>query len=256
MLSSVVGIVSGGASGLGAATVKCLLRNGARVVVADLPQARDGFLKMAETEGVDSSMIIEGLDGVSAARSPILAFAETDVTKSEQVSAALDLAETSFGEHVSAAISCAGIGSAKKTLSKKRGSNDPPIAHSLDVYSNVINVNLIGTFNVARLSAERMARREPGIDGARGCIINTASVAAYDGQKGQVAYAASKGGVVGMTLPLARDLSEFGIRVMTIVSLRALLLEKLLDHLLTLTYLRGFEGPWPVLNPPSRSFTS
>eukprot|EP00934_Nitzschia_sp_Nitz4_P008626 Nitzschia sp. Nitz4//scaffold66_size103028//89365//90293//NITZ4_004513-RA/size103028-snap-gene-0.147-mRNA-1//-1//CDS//3329556395//8616//frame0 len=216
MLSGTVGIVTGGASGLGAATVRNLLRNGAKVVVADLPHSREGFLKMAEAEGIDSSVIVEGLSGVSSANSPVLAFAEADVTNTEQVSQALDLAEAAFGDHVSAAVSCAGIAIAKKTLSKERGSDDPPVAHPLEGFSKVINVNLAGTFNVARLSAERMALREPDEDGARGCIINTASVAAYDGQKGQVAYATSKGGVVGMTLPMARELSEFGIRVMTI----------------------------------------
>mmetsp|Transcript_116121 Transcript_116121/g.322883 ORF Transcript_116121/g.322883 Transcript_116121/m.322883 type:complete len:282 (+) Transcript_116121:50-895(+) len=216
MLSSVVGIVSGGSSGLGAATARCLLRNGARVVVADLPRSRDNFLAMAHAEVIDASRIVEGGAGISAASSPVVAFAETDVTRPEQVAGALDLAEATFGEHVNAAISCAGIGIAKKILSKKRGSEDPPSAHPLDLFSNVINVNLIGTFNVASLAAERMVLRDPGQDGARGCIVNTASVAAYDGQRGQVAYAASKGGVVGMTLPMARDLAEHGIRVMTI----------------------------------------
>jgi 3-hydroxyacyl-CoA dehydrogenase/3-hydroxy-2-methylbutyryl-CoA dehydrogenase len=218
MLSSVVGIVSGGSSGLGAATVRCLLRSGAKVVVADLPNSRDNFFQLAQGEGIDSSRIAEGIAGISAANSPLLAFAETDVTKPEQVAGALDLAEAAFGEHVNAAISCAGIGIAKKTLSRKRGSEDPPSAHPLEMFSNVINVNLVGTFNVASLAAERMARREPGKDGARGCIVNTASVAAYDGQRGQIAYAASKGGVVALTLPMARDLAEHGIRVMTIVS--------------------------------------
>lgn len=217
-MNSVVGIVSGGSSGLGAATVRCLLRSGAKVVVADLPRSRESFFRMAESEGIDFSRIAEGPGGVSAAKSPVLAFAETDVTSQDQVSGALDLAESAFGERVNAAISCAGIGVAKKTLSKKRGSDDPPAAHPLQSFSTVIQVNLLGTFNMASLAASRMALREPGKDGARGCIVNTASVAAFDGQKGQVAYAASKGGVVGMTLPMARDLAEYGIRVMTIVS--------------------------------------
>lgn len=218
MLSRTIGIVSGGSSGLGAATVRCLLRSGAKVVVADLPNSRENFFQMAKAEGIDNSLIVEGPAGVSSVSSPVLAFAETDVTTPEQVKGALDLAEAAFGEHVNAAISCAGIGIAKKTLSRKRGSADPPSAHPLDLFSNVIHVNLLGTFNVASLAAERMALREPEEDGARGCIVNTASVAAYDGQKGQVAYAASKGGVVGLTLPMARDLAEHGIRVMTIVS--------------------------------------
>ena len=220
MLSSTVGIVSGGSSGLGAATVRCLLRSGARVVVADLPNSQDNFFRMARAQGIDESRIVLGASGISSTKSPVLVFAETDVTKPEQVMNALDLAEAAFGESVNAAISCAGIGMAKKTLSKKRGSSDHPQVHPLDSFSNVIGVNLMGTFNMASLAAERMARREAGKDGARGCIINTASVAAYDGQRGQVAYAASKGGVVAMTLPMARDLAEHGIRVMAIVSYR------------------------------------
>jgi len=218
MLSSVVAIVSGGSSGLGAATVRRLVRSGARVVVADLPSSRENFLKMAESEGVASAKIVEGPSSVSGSNSPILAFSETDVTSPHEVSNALDLAESAFGAHVSAAISCAGIGIAKKTLSNKRGSDDPPLAHPLQPFSNVISVNLMGTFNVSSLAAERMAQRAPCDDGERGCIICTASVAAYDGQRGQVAYSASKGAIVGMTLPMARDLAEHGIRVMTIVS--------------------------------------
>jgi len=118
---------------------------------------------------------------------------------------------------VNVAVNCAGIAVAKKTLSKKKGSSDI-VAHSLEDFSKTLHVNTVGTFNVSRLAAERMASREAQEDGLRGCIINTASVAAYDGQKGQVAYAASKGAIVGMTLPMARDLASFGIRVMTIVS--------------------------------------
>lgn len=218
MLGGVVAIVSGGSSGLGAATARCLLRSGARVVVADLPQSRENFLKLADSEKIDPSELVESRNGISTANSPLLAFAETDVTSPEQVSSALDLAESAFGEHVNAAISCAGIGIARKILSKKRDSDDPPKAHPLHSFTNVVTVNLLGTFNVASLASERMTLREPGKDGARGCIVNTASVAAFDGQRGQVAYSASKGGVVGMTLPMARDLAEHGIRVMTIVS--------------------------------------
>lgn len=118
------------------------------------------------------------------------------------------------------AVNCAGIALAKKTLSRKRDSSEL-LSHSLQDFSKTLQVNTIGSFNVARLAAERMATRDAA-EGLRGCIINTASVAAYDGQKGQVAYAASKGAIVGMTLPMARDLSSFGIRVMTIVSLRIL----------------------------------
>jgi 3-hydroxyacyl-CoA dehydrogenase/3-hydroxy-2-methylbutyryl-CoA dehydrogenase len=172
---------------------------------------------MAASEGIRSDQILDGRENLSSVNSPVLAFAETDVTNPDQVRLALDLAEQAFGEHVNAAISCAGIGVAQKTLSKKRGSDDAPSVHPLPSFSNVISVNLVGTFNFASLAAERMALREPsGKDNARGCIITTASVAAFDGQKGQVAYSASKGGVVGMTLPMARDLAEYGIRVITI----------------------------------------
>lgn len=116
------------------------------------------------------------------------------------------------------AVNCAGIAVAKKTLSKKKGTSDI-FAHPLEDFTKTLDVNTVGTFNVSRLAAQRMATREPeGSDGLRGCIISTASVAAYDGQKGQVAYSASKGAIVGMTLPMARDLASFGIRVMTIVS--------------------------------------
>jgi len=219
MISNIVGIVSGGASGLGAATVRCLLRSGAKVVVADLPHSRSNFEKMAASEGIASDRIYFGTDSENqfGNSSPVLAFAETDVTNPDHVRSALDMAEYAFGEHVNAAISCAGIGSAKKTLSKKRGTDDPASVHPLSLFTNVVSVNLVGTFNFVSLAAERMALREPsGKDRARGCIITTASVAAFDGQKGQVAYSASKGGVVGMTLPMARDLAEHGIRVMTI----------------------------------------
>jgi 3-hydroxyacyl-CoA dehydrogenase/3-hydroxy-2-methylbutyryl-CoA dehydrogenase len=162
---------------------------------------------MAETLGVTVDTSTE-----VTREGPGLAFAETDVTDASMVEAALDLAEQRFGEPVNAAISCAGIASAMRTLSKKG-------AHPLDEFARTIMVNTVGSFNVARLAAERMSRREPeGKDGLRGCIINTASIAAFEGQIGQVAYAASKGGVVGMTLPMARDLAPYGIRVMTLVS--------------------------------------
>jgi 3-hydroxyacyl-CoA dehydrogenase/3-hydroxy-2-methylbutyryl-CoA dehydrogenase len=127
------------------------------------------------------------------------------------VQQALDLAESTFGEPINAAINCAGIAIAKKTLPKKG-------AHPLNDFQKTLQVNLMGSFNVARLAAERMSRRELDKDGLRGCIINTASIAAFEGQVGQVAYAASKGGVVGMTLPMARELALYKIRVMTIVS--------------------------------------
>jgi 3-hydroxyacyl-CoA dehydrogenase/3-hydroxy-2-methylbutyryl-CoA dehydrogenase len=117
---------------------------------------------------------------------------------------------------VNAAISCAGVAPGFKTLSKKMSST--PGRDPLTLFSNALQINAVGTFNLARLSAERMANRDPDSDGMRGCIVNTASIAAFEGQVGQVAYAASKGAVVAMTLPMARDLAPYGIRVMTVVS--------------------------------------
>ena len=180
-------VVTGGASGLGLATTKRLLDRGASVVVIDL-------------KGED----------VVAELGPRAKFVEANVTDPEQVSAALDVAEE-FGP-LRINVNCAGIGNAAKTLGKDR-------PFPLDGFKKVIEVNLIGTFNVLRLSAERIAKTEPlaGKNGPeRGVIINTASVAAFEGQIGQAAYSASKGGVVGMTLPIARDLSRELIRVCTI----------------------------------------
>mmetsp|Transcript_28498 Transcript_28498/g.66189 ORF Transcript_28498/g.66189 Transcript_28498/m.66189 type:complete len:259 (-) Transcript_28498:195-971(-) len=189
-LKSAIAIVTGSASGLGRATATHIVKNGGRVVLADLPSS-EGAAVAAEL-------------GSSAV------FAPTDVTSEEDVMAALDLAASSFGGEVNSAVNCAGIGIAMRTVSK-RG------AHSLDAFRKTIEVNTLGSFNVLRLSADRMSKAEPlGDDGQRGVIINTASVAAYDGQIGQAAYAASKGAIVGMTLPIARDLSSMGIRVNTI----------------------------------------
>jgi 3-hydroxyacyl-CoA dehydrogenase / 3-hydroxy-2-methylbutyryl-CoA dehydrogenase len=154
-----------------------------------------------------------------------LAFSPTDVTIPAQVSASLDEAERVFGEPVNAGINCAGIAHASKTLSK-RG------PHSIEMFARTLTVNTVGSFTVASLAAERMSRRQTDEDGLRGCIINTASIAAFEGQIGQVAYAASKGGVVGMTLPMARDLATYGIRVMTIV-------RWLLRDLICLIYFRN-----------------
>lgn len=146
------------------------------------------------------------------ATGPAVAFCRTDVTDEGQVSAALDACETLFGEPVSTAVSCAGIAVASKTYSASRG------PHTLSNFERTLQINTLGTFNVSRLSAERMATRTPdNEDGLRGCLIHTASIAAYEGQIGQVAYAASKGAIVGMTLPMARDLAPLGIRVVTIV---------------------------------------
>jgi 3-hydroxyacyl-CoA dehydrogenase / 3-hydroxy-2-methylbutyryl-CoA dehydrogenase len=210
MLSHIVGVVTGGASGLGAATVTSLIRQGARVVVADLgsQHQRGSYLRLAQDAGGNENR---------------LSFAETDVTCPQQVSRALDVAEEAFGEPVNAVINCAGIAAARKIVSVKKGTSTSTDqaqqvnVHSLEEFTKVLHVNVAGTFNVARLSAERMMKRKIGHDGLRGCIVNTASIAAYDGQIGQTAYAASKGAIVSLTLPMARDLAEQRIRVMTIV---------------------------------------
>jgi NAD(P)-dependent dehydrogenase (short-subunit alcohol dehydrogenase family) len=185
-LSGSVALVTGGASGLGAATARRLAADGAKVVVVDRDDARGAPLA-AELGG---------------------AFAKADVTDAAQLEAAI--AEAAQLGPLRVAVSCAGVGWAARTLDK---TGKP---HDLDLFKNVIAINLVGTFNVLRLAAAAIARAEPLEHGARGVIVNTASVAAYDGQIGQIAYAASKAGVVGMTLPAARDLAPAGIRVVTI----------------------------------------
>jgi NAD(P)-dependent dehydrogenase (short-subunit alcohol dehydrogenase family) len=182
-IKDAVAVVTGGASGLGLATTKRLLDAGAQVVVIDL-RGEEAVQELGER-----------------AR-----FAQADVTDEAAVSKALDVAESLGPLRIN--VNCAGIGNAIKTLSK-----DGPFP--LDGFKKVIGVNLVGTFNVLRLAAERIAKTEP-IGEERGVIINTASVAAFEGQIGQAAYSASKGGVVGMTLPIARDLARELIRVVTI----------------------------------------
>ncbi|MFC8381916.1 3-hydroxyacyl-CoA dehydrogenase [Nocardia sp. NPDC057272] len=179
-------IVTGGASGLGLATVQELHAKGAKVVIVDLPSSNGAAIAKELGEGA--------------------AFAAADVTDESAVAAALDAAESLAPLRI--AVNCAGIGNAIKTVGKKG-------AFPLADFTKVINVNLVGTFNVIRLAAERMSGTDP-VGEERGVIINTASVAAYDGQIGQAAYAASKGGIVGLTLPIARDLASFKIRVVTI----------------------------------------
>ena len=175
-------LVAGGASGLGAATARRLAGAGARVTIADV-NAEAGEALAGELGG---------------------SFARCDVTDAAQVQAA---AEAAGDLRIS--VCCAGVGWAEKTAGR-RG------PHTLEPFQTVINVNLIGTFNVLRLAAAAMLGNEPDAEGERGVCINTASIAAYDGQIGQVAYSASKGGIVGMTLPAARDLASSGIRVVTI----------------------------------------
>jgi 3-hydroxyacyl-CoA dehydrogenase/3-hydroxy-2-methylbutyryl-CoA dehydrogenase len=185
---SVKAVVTGGASGLGRATAARLVAAGGRVALLDL----------AASAGAD----------VAKTLGPAALFAPADVTAADQVAAALESARDRLGG-LTVLVNCAGIGTAMKTVGKAGPAR-------LEDFTRVITVNLIGTFNCIRLAAAIMARNEPTRDGERGVIINTASVAAFDGQIGQAAYSASKGGIVGMTLPVARDLAELGIRVMTI----------------------------------------
>lgn len=182
-----VALVTGGASGLGRASVEALLEVGAKAIICDLPRSPG--------------------ESVAEELGSAVAFAPTDVTDPDQVQAAIDLAVERFGGlHI--AVNCAGIGWAQRTVSKSG-------PHDLKVYELVIRVNLIGTFNVIRLAAQQMSSQEP-IGEERGVIVNTASVAAFDGQIGQAAYSSSKGGVVSLTLPVARDLAPRQIRVVTI----------------------------------------
>jgi 3-hydroxyacyl-CoA dehydrogenase / 3-hydroxy-2-methylbutyryl-CoA dehydrogenase len=179
-------LVAGGASGLGEATARALADAGAAVTIADL-NAEKG----------------EALAGELGAT-----FVAADVTDEDAVSAAVErAAATEGGLRVS--VCCAGIGWAERVAHK----GGP---HNLELFTNVVKVNLIGTFNVLRLAASSMSENEPDEEGERGVCVNTASIAAYDGQIGQIAYAASKGGIVGMTLPAARDMASRGVRVVTI----------------------------------------
>ncbi len=185
-----VALVTGGASGLGLATTQALLAAGASVVVLDLPRSAG--------EAVAKEL--------SAAHDGRARFAAADVRDEAAVAAALDVADGLGALRV--CVNCAGTGNAVRTVGKQG-------PFPLDQFKMIIDINLVGTFNVLRLAAERMLRHDP-VDGERGVIINTASVAAFDGQIGQAAYSASKGGVVGLTLPVARDLAGMMIRVVTI----------------------------------------
>ncbi len=187
-LSSSITIVTGGASGLGGATTRELAANGAKVMIFDVNATKGEAL--ANELGAN------------------VAFSRVDVTSEESVQAGIAGTLEQFGG-VSACVNCAGIGVAMKTMGKNG-------AHRLDLFKKVIDINLVGTFNVLRLAAEEMSKNQPNAEGERGVIINTASVAAYEGQKGQVAYSASKGAIVAMTLPIARDLAFYGIRVCAI----------------------------------------
>ncbi len=181
-------IVTGGASGLGRASAEAIINAGGNVVLLDV-NAETG--KAAE----------QSMDGKAR-------FAQADVTSEEQVKAAVDLAVSAFGG-LHGAVNAAGIGPAAKVL----GKNGP---HTLDLFEKTIRINLVGTFNVIRLAAAVISENQPVENGERGVIVNTASIAAYDGQIGQPAYAASKGGIVAMTLPIAREFAKLGIRVVAI----------------------------------------
>ncbi|EYB69628.1 hypothetical protein DEIPH_ctg004orf0154 [Deinococcus phoenicis] len=185
-LSGKTVLITGGASGLGAGTARMVAEAGGHPVLLDL-NAEAGEALARELGGL---------------------FRRTDVTSEGDVKAAIEAARERFGG-LYGAVNCAGVASATTTAGK-RG------PHPLDLFERVVRVNLIGTFNVVRLAAQAMLGNTPNADGERGVIVNTASVAAFDGQVGQAAYAASKAGVAGMTLPIARDLSRSGIRVMTI----------------------------------------
>ncbi len=181
-------IVTGGASGLGGATVEMIVSAGGNAIIADV----------SRTQG----------EALAARLGKCACFVECDVTREDHGKAAVNAALKEYGG-LHGLVNCAGIAIGEKTVGK-----DGP--HSLASFTKVININLIGTFNMIRLAADAMSKQEPNASGECGVIVNTASVAAFDGQIGQSAYSASKGGIVGMTLPIARDLSRNGIRVVTI----------------------------------------
>ncbi|MDQ0413976.1 NAD(P)-dependent dehydrogenase (short-subunit alcohol dehydrogenase family) [Mesobacillus stamsii] len=187
-MSEIKAMVTGGASGLGEATVQRIVEQGGKAAILDLSVERGE----AQVQQMGENVL----------------FIKTDVTSEEEVRNAVHKASESFGS-INTVVNCAGIGVAGKLLSRKG-------VHSLEMFSKVISINLIGTFNVIRLASEQIAQNDRNDVGERGVIINTASVAAFDGQIGQAAYSASKAGVVGMTLPIARELAGYGIRVMTI----------------------------------------
>lgn len=187
-MSDCVAVVTGGASGLGEATVRNFVGKGGRAAILDLQEDRGRKL--------------------AAQLGPSAIFAKSDVTAEDSVAAALDLAARALGR-VNTVVNCAGIVTPGKVVGK---AGPMPLGQ----YEQVIRVNLLGTFNVIRLAAQKMAGNEPNDEGERGVIVNTASIAAYEGQIGQAAYSSSKAGVVGLTLPVARELADLGIRVVTI----------------------------------------
>jgi len=181
-------LVTGGASGLGAATAHLLATEGASVVIADLDSAAG--------------------EALAAELGDAARFAFTDVTSVSDGIAAVEFALSAFG-HLQGLVNCAGIAPSEKIVGR-----DGP--HRLETFAKTVSINLVGTFNMIRLAAEAIAKEPPDADGERGVIINTASIAAFEGQIGQAAYAASKGGIVSLTLPVARELARWGVRVVTI----------------------------------------
>jgi len=181
-------IITGGSSGLGLATAEKIINAGGTVTILDIQENifKKNF-KLYEKK---------------------CRFCSVDVTNQQSINEAIEIAIKNFGE-ISLLVNCAGVGVAKKILGREE-------THSTDDFNTVIQINLVGTFNMIRSCSEKMQNNQPNIDGSRGVIINTASIAAYDGQIGQAAYSASKAGIVGLTLPIARELSKFGIRVCTI----------------------------------------
>ena len=188
-INEVTAIVTGGASGLGKATVELIVNGGGKAVIIDQNEEKGHAL----AEKLGNNQVL---------------FKKADVTSEEEITQAIAEGIKQFGS-LNTVVNCAGIGVGEKVVSKDK-------VHDLGRFKKVIEVNLIGTFNVIRLAAEQMVRNDPNEEGERGVIINTASVAAFEGQMGQAAYSASKGGIVGMTLPLARDLARSGVRVMTV----------------------------------------
>ena len=181
-------VVTGGGSGLGAATARMLVEAGAKVVLADVNK--------------------EAGEAQAAALGDAAVFVVTDVADAASAKAAIDTAVSRFGR-LTGLVNCAGVAPAEKVVGRE-------VSHKLESFARTVSINLIGTFNMLRLAADVMSKAEPDAGGERGVIINTASVAAYDGQIGQAGYASSKAGVVGLTLPVARELARYGIRVMTI----------------------------------------
>ena len=181
-------VVTGGASGLGEATVRQVIKDGGNATIFDFQEERGNIL----SKELGDNCI----------------FLKTDVTSEESINNSLDATLSKF-KFINLLVNCAGIGVANKVIGKEQ-------LHDSKVFQKIINVNLIGTFNVLKLTVERMLENKPDEDGLRGVIINTASIAAFDGQIGQAAYSASKGGIVSLTLPLAREFAKYGIRVCTI----------------------------------------